>query len=68
MEEEERKQLLTQATNFFREFVIDKHITTGLNKASKLEAYTYNPFLIAYLANFLTGNKNPRSIAKSLIY
>jgi len=29
--------------------------------------YNINPFLFKYLANFLTGNDNPESIAKALV-
>ncbi len=30
--------------------------------------FNINPFLVSYLANFLTGNNDPISIAKALIY
>lgn len=53
--------------NFFRVRIVESHIrnTEPLVSISK---FNVNPFLHKYLANFLTGNDDSRSIAKSLIY
>lgn len=67
MNEQERKEILIKAKDFFRENIVINHLknTKKLNKLSNLSP---NPFLTKYLANYLTGNSSPESIAKALIY
>ena len=67
MEENRREQIIERAKNFFREEIVQNHINGACNRASKLSEYNINPFLFKYLANFLTGNDNPESIAKALV-
>lgn len=67
MEENRREQIIESAKNFFREEIVQNHINKACSKASKLSEYNINPFLFKYLANFLTGNDNPESIAKALV-
>jgi len=67
MEEKQRVNLLEKAKEFFRNEIVEAHITTACKKAGKLSNYNVNPFLYKYLANFLKGNDNPRSIAEALI-
>jgi hypothetical protein len=67
MEEKQRIILLEKAKQFFRSEIVEAHITTACKKASKLSNYNVNPFLYKYLANFLKGNDNPRSIAEALV-
>jgi len=67
MEENRREQIIESAKNFFREEIVQNHINGACNRASKLSEYNINPFLFKYLANFLTGNDNPESIAKALV-
>lgn len=67
MEEGRRKQIIESAKKFFREEIVQNHINGACNRASKLSEYNINPFLFKYLANFLTGNDNPESIAKALV-
>ncbi|CAL2107053.1 Type II restriction endonuclease EcoO109I-like protein [Tenacibaculum sp. 190524A02b] len=67
MEENRRNQIIESAKNFFREEIVKSHINKACDKASKLSEYNINPFLIKYLANFLTGNDKPESIAKALV-
>lgn len=67
MEEKQRIILLEKAKKFFRNEIVEAHITTACKKASKLSNYNVNPFLYKYLANFLKGNDNPRSIAEALV-
>jgi hypothetical protein len=67
MEEKERIQLLKKAKQFFRDEIVEAHINTACSKAEKLSNYNVNPFLYKYLANFLKGNDNARSIAEALV-
>ncbi|CAL2092385.1 conserved protein of unknown function [Tenacibaculum sp. 190524A02b] len=67
MEENRRNQIIESAKKFFREEIVKSHINKACDKASKLSEYNINPFLIKYLANFLTGNDKPESIAKALV-
>ena len=67
MEEKQRLILLEKAKEFFRNEIVEAHITTACKKAGKLSNYNVNPFLYKYLANFLKGNDNPRSIAEALV-
>ncbi len=67
MNEEQRNELLARAKNFFIQNIIPSH-NTGLDRASHLDSYNINPFLVEYLANFLCGDDSPESLAKALIY
>ncbi len=68
MSEDLNQELLTRAKKFFRENIVSTHLDRSLKKASHLKSYNVNPFLLKYLANFLTGNDEPRSMAQALIY
>ena len=67
MEEKQRVLLLENAKEFFKNEIVEAHINTACKKASRLSSYNINPFLFKYLANFLSGNDSPKSIAKALI-
>jgi len=67
MTEQEKKEILEKAKIFFREHIGNNHIR-NVKKLTKLASFDYNPFLLEYLANFLTGNGDPKSMAKTLIY
>lgn len=67
MEEKQRVLLLNKAKSFFRNEIVEAHITVGCKKASRLKNYNINPFLFKYLANFLKGNDTPKSIAEALV-
>lgn len=67
MNEEQRLLLLEKAKNFFRNEIVEAHISIACKKVGKLSNYNVNPFLFKYLANFLKGNDNPRSIAEALV-
>lgn len=67
MDEQQKEELLDKAKTFFRDNIGENHVA-NTHKASKLENFTLNPFLYKYLANYLTGNDDPESIAKALIY
>lgn len=68
MEEEKKQELLTKAKDFFRDEIIAPHTSTSCEKIEKLSEFQVNPFLVKYLACFLEGNLEPKSIAKALIY
>lgn len=68
MPENLNKELLNRAKSFFKENIVSPHIDSALTRASHLNNYNVNPFLLKYLANFLTGNDDPKSMAKALIY
>ncbi len=55
MEEKQQIILLKKAKEFFRNEIVEAHITTACKKAGKLSNYNVNPFLYKYLANFLKG-------------
>jgi len=67
MEERQRLILLNKAKEIFKNEIVEAHITIGCKKASQLKNYNVNPFLFKYLANFLKGNDNARSIAEALV-
>ncbi|MBK5208634.1 MAG: restriction endonuclease [Flavobacteriaceae bacterium] len=67
MDDKLRKQIIENAKTFFREEIVQNHIDGACKRASKLSEYNINPFLFKYLANFLTGNDKPESIARALV-
>ena len=66
MTEEQKKAIIESGKNYFRTSIIPNHIK-NLQKLH-LKDFDINPFLINYLAAFLCGNTDPRSMAKALIY
>ncbi|AFU68693.1 hypothetical protein P700755_001865 [Psychroflexus torquis ATCC 700755] len=67
MDNEHREQIIENAKQFFRAEIAQSHIDGACKRASSLSNYNVNPFLFKYLANFLTGNDDPKSIAKALV-
>jgi hypothetical protein len=67
MNNNQRKQIIENAKTFFRNEIVQSHINGACKRASKLSEYNVNPFLFKYLANFLTGNDDPESIARALV-
>lgn len=67
MDEIQRKTILEKSKSFFRDTIATNHLK-NTKKLKKLKEFNVNPFLVSYLANFLTGNNKPESIAKALIY
>lgn len=59
--------IIEKAKEFFREIIVQNHIK-NTEKLSDISEFNVNPFLNKYLANYLTGNDSPESIAKALIY
>lgn len=63
----DKQEILDGAKKWFRETIAENHIK-NTKKLAKASEFNINPFLTAYLANFLVGNSDPKSIAKALIY
>lgn len=60
-------QIIIKAKNFFKDEIVPSHIR-NTKKLSKLKEFNLNPFLDKYKAGFLTGNDDPESIARALVY
>lgn len=67
MDNQQRNQIIENAKQFFRDEIVKTHVNGACQRASKLSNYNVNPFLFKYLANFLTGNDDPESIARALV-
>lgn len=67
MKKSEQIILIEKAKQFFREEIVTSHIQQACIRAGKLSNYNVNPFLYKYLANFLRGNDDVRSIAEALV-
>jgi len=67
MNEEEKKEILIHAQDWFATSIAENHIKNAqmLVNPSK---FIINPFLVVYLANFLTGKSDAIGIAKALVY
>lgn len=59
--------ILKNVKIWFSETISTNHIKNTL-KLKNTQEFNINPFLAIYLSNFLTGNSNPESIAKALVY
>ncbi len=66
MKPEQKQAIISSGKNFFRTVIIPNHLK-NLNKLH-LSSFNVNPFLINYLAAFLCGNTEPKSLAKALVY
>jgi hypothetical protein len=62
-----KEEILKKAKNFFQDTIAPNHIN-NLEKLTSLKKFKYNPFLLNYLAAFLSGKANAKSMAKALIY
>lgn len=64
---ENKNTILEKAKSWFRETIVTNHDINSKKLIDPSE-FNINPFLTVYLANFLTGNSSPLSIAKALVY
>ncbi len=62
----EKEEILEKAKDWFRDTIAQNHIK-NTEKLVDPKQFNINPFLAVYLANFLTGNSSPESIAKVLL-
>jgi len=67
LSEDQKKEILEKAKHWFRDSVMESHLKNAQKLKSSTE-FNINPFTTTYLANFLTGNASPESIAKALVY
>ncbi|MFW6016759.1 MAG: PmeII family type II restriction endonuclease [bacterium] len=67
MNKSQKIEILNKAKSFFRNNIAANHVKNTA-KLKELKEFNINPFLVTYLSNYLTGNHDPKSIAKALIY
>lgn len=67
MDSKKKNEILLNAQEWFKDIIIINHIK-NTKKLVNSKEFNINPFLATYLANFLTGNSKPLSIAKALVY
>ncbi len=67
MDKSSKVEILEKARDWFRQSIAEQHVKNS-QKLSNPKNFNINPFLVNYLANFLTGNNSPQSIAKVLLY
>lgn len=66
MTEQQKQAIIESGKEYFRTTIIPNHLK-NLQKL-KLASFNINPFLINYLAAFLCGDTEPKSLAKALVY
>ena len=62
-----KKEILRKAQEWFCSTIVENHLANTIKLEDPRE-FNINPFLATYLANFLTGNSSPESIARVLVY
>jgi len=67
MTQTEKDNILGKAKVWFTNSVSNNHLKNA-KKLTKLSNFKINPFTFLYLSNFLTGNSDPKSVARALIY
>lgn len=63
---QDKEEILENAKEWFRTSVAENHIL-NTEKLVNPKEFNINPFTVVYLANFLTGNSSPESIARALL-
>jgi Type II restriction endonuclease EcoO109I len=67
MTKQERLNILEQVKTWFRTVIIPKHVE-NTKKLSNPKEFDINPFLVPYIATYMTGQLTPESVAKALVY
>lgn len=67
MNAEEKLVILHKVKEWFREVIIPNHLK-NTKKLSNPNQFDMNPFLVPYIAAYLTGELTPDSVAKALLY
>ncbi|KYD04140.1 PmeII family type II restriction endonuclease [Saccharococcus caldoxylosilyticus] len=67
LSEEALNEIIQKAKDFFKNEIAPSHVK-NTKKLKRLKEFNLNPFLDKYKASFLTGNDDPVSIAKALVY
>lgn len=63
----DKEAILEDAKTWFKDNFATSHVT-NTEKLVEPQKLQINPFTAVYLANFLTGDSSPESIAKALLY
>jgi hypothetical protein len=66
MNQAEQNKILTSVKIWFENVIVPNHIS-NTKKLVASEEFNINPFLAPYLAGFLTGQLDPKSVANALI-
>lgn len=67
MTAEEKKEILKKFKQWFTTSLIESH-KRNTEKLRNINEFQINPFLLYYLASYLEGNADPKSLAKVLVY
>lgn len=67
MNQKEKDKILKSFKEWFKDSLIESH-RKNTEKLKDINEFNINPFLLYYLANYLEGNSNPKSLAKALVY
>ncbi|MDX9948060.1 MAG: PmeII family type II restriction endonuclease [Bacteroidales bacterium] len=67
MNQKEKDKILKSFKEWFKDSLIESH-RKNTKKLKDINEFNINPFLLYYLANYLEGNSNPKSLAKALVY
>lgn len=67
MTNQEKLDIIEKVKVWFRTVIIPNHLK-NTQKLSKPSAFDINPFLVPYIAAYLTGELTPESVAKALLY
>jgi Type II restriction endonuclease EcoO109I len=67
MNQQEKNAILESVKTWFKDVIVANHVLNTRKLANPTE-FNINPFLTPYLAANLTGELNPESIAKALVY
>lgn len=67
MTAQEKLEILEKVKVWFKEVIIPNHLHNTKKLANPAE-FDINPFLVPYIAAYLTGELTPESVAKALLY
>ena len=67
MTKQEKIEILNKVKAWFRTTIIPNHIA-NTKKLENPKEFDINPFLVPYIAVYLTGELTPDSVAKALLY
>lgn len=67
MTEQEKLDIIEKVKIWFRTVIIPNHLK-NTKKLSEPSEFDINPFLVPYIAAYLSGELTPESVAKALLY
>lgn len=62
------KVLVQKIVDYFKIKIFENHITSSLERNSKLKSYNINPIVLKYLSKILVDDYTPLGVAKALYY